>query len=98
MVSVDAEDGRVVDLGGEDMGGVGRCLAAEAAAVDVGASDELAHPGSRRQRLKVGDPLLGLRPVMLDGERAQRVKAVALDLQPGVRQSDASHARRGDQP
>jgi hypothetical protein len=78
-VRLDAEDRGVVDLGGEDACGLSRRPVAESAAVKVGASDELSHPGSCRERLEVGDPARRFRPLMLDGEHAQRVEAVALD-------------------
>ena len=53
--SIDLKDGRVVDLGGEDTGGVRRCPITEMAAVQVGTGHEFTHPGSCRQGLEVGD-------------------------------------------
>jgi hypothetical protein len=76
---VDAENFGVVDLGGQDVRGLGRCPIAEPPAMKVCASHELSHPRSCCERLEVGDPSRSLRPSMLDGERAQRVEAIALD-------------------
>src|SRR5215207_4476936 len=95
-MSVDLKDCRVVYLGGGDGGRVGRGPVAETAAMQVGAGNEFAHPGSGRQGLEVGGPLRRGASAVFDGERTQGIEAVAFDPEPGVRQPDAPHAGLGD--